>query len=89
LGAKVEKQTTREFLQLWLKGKSEATELRYKSMANALLEFLGPKADRPITTVSSADIEAFKNELSNELALATVALTISLLKFAFDNCAYL
>lgn len=85
VGAKLETMSTRELFQLWLRGKNEKTRARYSTMAEAFLRFIGNKADRPITSISSADAEAFKNELVAKLAPGTAALTIKVLRNAFKK----
>jgi integrase len=89
IGARLERQTTRDFLAVWLRGKNESTATRYKTMTDALLKFLGPKADHSLTAVSSGDIEAFKNELGDQVAPATLAITIKVLRSAFKKAAQL
>lgn len=89
MGANLEKQNLREFMAMWLRSKNESTAARYKTMADALLKFLGPKADRQLTAVSSTDMERFKNELMEKCAPATVAVTIKVLRSAFKRAVQL
>ena len=89
-GATLDKKTTREFLcDVWLNGKTGSTLERYAGMVKQLLEFLGPKADRPITSVGSADMEGFKNELAAKLAPSSVRLTVKVLRSGFKKAVQL
>jgi integrase len=90
IGGTLEKKTTRQFLEgVWLKGKTGSTGERYAGMTKQFLKFLGPKADRAISIVSSADFEGFKNELAEKLAPSSVRLTIKVLRSAFKRAVQL
>src|SRR6185436_6072619 len=82
-------ETVREFTARWLAAKAlnkhEGTATRYGATVDKLLEFLGPRADRPIAAVTPADCQRFNDHLlERRLAPATLVVEIKTLRTIFN-----
>ncbi len=79
--------TVRTYITEWLKVKE--LEVRafaeYERVGNAFLSFLGPRADRPMDTVSPADITAWRAKLAAVVSGSTVNKNLKLVRGAFSR----
>lgn len=76
VGAKMETPSTRRFCEDWLDRRrlSPASRLRYVKSVAVFLQALGARADSPIDSVNSEDINAFTAErLKQGVTVSTVA----------------
>src|SRR6516225_6288508 len=82
--------TVTEWFGHFVKGKrksrSDKTALRHEQMMDEFLEFIGSKANLNIATITSADIEAFRDyRQSQGLAPSTLNTDITVLAAAFNR----
>jgi len=87
-GGELTNYSTRVWLESWLAAKTEAsisTRLEYRRATDLLIEFLGSRADRPISALQPLHIEQFKARLARRIAASTVNKTLKILKTAFAS----
>jgi integrase/recombinase XerD len=87
-GGELTSYTVKSWLETWLTDRtdaSKATLLEYRHIVDLFLRFLGARADRPLTTLQSKQIEDFKTHLSSRVAHSTVNKAIKILKASFNN----
>lgn len=87
-GGELESYTVRTWLDTWLAGRtdaSKATLLEYRHEIGLFLKYLGTRADRPLTTLQTKQVENFKTELAKRVAPSTVNKAIKVLKASFNN----
>ena len=87
-GGELESYTVRTWLDSWLASRtdaSKATQLEYRRAKDLFLEFLGARADRPLTTLQPKQVEEFKLKLVERVAPSTVNKAIKIMKAAFNN----
>jgi integrase len=81
--------TIKDFLDAWLKRKeleaSEKTHVRYKTVVNHLLEYLGPKAKFDIAHLTSKEITGFRDDLAGRLTVGTVNISLKILRTALSQ----
>ena len=79
--------TVKECLTSWLSTKSleveESSLVQYQLTVKQFLDFLGPKADRPIDTITLKDITGFKDSLARRLSAATTNKTLKIIGIAW------
>lgn len=79
----------KDFLEMWLKRKeleaTEKTHLRYKTVVNHLLEYLGPKAGFDIAHLTSKEITSFRDNLAGRLTAGTVNISLKILRTALSQ----
>jgi len=79
--------TVRSWFENWIAGKAmskaDGTAARYAQAARGFLDFLGPKADKHLETLRTADIARFfKQERDRGKSLTTVILSLKVVKTA-------
>lgn len=79
--------TVRSWFEDWIAGKNmsktEGTAKRYEQAARGFVDFLGPKADKHLETLRTADIaKFFKAEREAGKSLTTVLLSVKVVKSA-------
>lgn len=79
--------TVRSWFEDWVAGKTmskaDGTAVRYSQAARGFLDFLGPKADKHLETLRTADIARFfKKEREKGKSLTTVLLSVKVVKTA-------
>lgn len=77
--------TVRSWFEDWIAGKTlsktDSTAARYAQAARCFVDFLGPKADKHLETLRTADIARFfKEERSKGKSLTTVELSLKVVK---------
>jgi integrase len=76
LGTPLPQSTIRKNAAEWLAARQVETArntfTRYEGIMNDFLEYLGPKADRDLVTLSSSDISAYRDTLLKRVSPATV-----------------
>jgi integrase len=79
--------TVREHIASWLAVKAlEVSSIsEHERAAKDFLEYLGPKADKPIDSVQVKDITGWRAKLSKELSGATVNKLLKLVRGAFTH----
>ena len=86
-GEDVAETTTRIFIEGWLERKgpevSATTLVFYKNAAHKFLEFLGPRAEQELGTVSREDLVRFRNEQAKHLAGKSVNHLVKFLRMIF------
>jgi integrase len=74
-GAQIVRTTVRSRVATWLETKkpetAPATLYFYRNSIGKFLDFLGPRADHPITEVTKQDIVAFRNQVSTRVSAKT------------------
>lgn len=79
--------TVRAYITEWLKVKE--LEVRafaeYDRVGKAFLAFLGAKADKPMDTVSPADVTAWRGKLADVVSGSTVNKNLKLIRGAFSR----
>lgn len=89
VGAPLERKTIREHFERWLKAFEsecrEGTFLRYDGIVKRFLAFLGPKANRTLASLTSDDIEAYRDELSGSVASRTVNVHLKVLRVGLEK----
>ena len=84
-GERLSFYTTRSWVEDWIAGKTmsktDSTAARYAQAARCFVDFLGPKADKHLETLRTADIARFfKEERSKGKSLTTVLLSLKVVK---------
>ncbi|NBW14016.1 MAG: hypothetical protein EBR82_39060 [Caulobacteraceae bacterium] len=87
VGETLRAPSTRAFLTGWLEhkesSKSSATSARYAGTVRGFLQSLGPRADRPVTSVRSGDVQAYLTGRGRNRATKTVVVDGKTLSAAF------
>ena len=87
-GGELTTYTVRSWLDSWLAGRtdaSKATLIEYRRIVALFHKFLGTRADRPLTTLQTKQIEDFKLHLAKRVAPSTVNKSVKVLKASFNN----
>jgi integrase len=87
-GGEFTSYSVRSWLESWLAGRtdaSKATLIVYHHEAHSFLEFMGKRADKPLTTLQPKQIEDFKTHLASRVAPSTVNKAMKVLKASFNN----
>ena len=88
-GETVVRTTMRKYVANWLETKevatSPATIAFYRKSLGKFIEFLGPRADAPITDMTKQDIVAFRNKLATQVAARTANHDLKALKMLFKG----
>ena len=87
-GGELTTYTTRSWLESWLKDHtdaSKATMIEYRRIVDLFIRFLGARADRPLSTIQSMQVEKFKEHLSVRVAPSTVNKAVKVLKASFSR----
>jgi integrase len=86
-GERLKMYTVREWGAQWLAGKlvenTARTHERYSAILKRFYQFLGPKADKDIVTVTAAEITTFRDQLARELSTNTANLAVKTLRVCF------
>ncbi len=88
-GEKLRQSTVREFSAEWLRGKTnsrqERTAERYAMSVDRFNEFIGVKADRPISAISPHDCQKFYDNLAGQkFALASLRVEMKTISSLFN-----
>ena len=73
----------RGWLTLWIDGRTDATKgtrTEYRKILDNFLKHLGTRADRPLTTLQTRQIEDYKQKLIERVAPSTVNKAVKVLK---------
>jgi integrase len=86
----IRQKSVRHFFANWLVGKQkankEATGRRYKTPIREFLDSLGARADRPLSALTPADIEHFRDVRTEQgLSAATVKLDLKLVRSVLNT----
>jgi site-specific recombinase XerD len=88
-GEKAVRTALRKYVVSWLEMKevatSSATIAFYRKSLGKFIEFLGPRADAPITDMTKQDIVAFRNKLATQVAARTANHDLKALKMLFKH----
>lgn len=87
-GGELTSFTIRGWFNGWLAGRtdaSKATLVEYRRIVDLFLKHLGARADRPLTTLQSAQVEKFKEQLGERVAPSTVNKAVKVLKACLGN----
>jgi integrase len=89
LGTTIERKTTREHFEGWAKSvgaeNSEGTYKRYAGVVTSFLAFMGAKAGKSLTALSSEDIERYRESLTGKVANATVNTHLKVLRICLEK----
>ena len=89
IGETIQADTIEGYFQHWLSGKdarkSAGTAERYRGVVGRFLEFLGKRAEKPLTALMARDVEAFLDaRLQDGMASRTVILDVKILRTALN-----
>ena len=88
-GKRIVRATFRTYLEGWFEAKKAATAPAtmafYRKSLGKFVEYLGPRADDPITEISQQDIVAFRNMLVPQVAAKTANHDLKALKMLFKS----
>jgi len=83
-GQTLPSSTIRDWCKQWLESKSlEAkprTHERYESSIRHFLQFLGPKADQDLESLSVSDVLGFRDEVAKRLSVGSTNLELKILR---------
>lgn len=85
-GGSLEVYTVRTWMENWLGKRSDATvatRLEYRRSVELLTKFLGTKMDLPLSSVSDAVMEQYKDNLSKRLSPSSVNKQLKIMRSAF------
>jgi integrase len=89
LGTPIEQKTIREHFENWVKARevesSTGTYKRYKGIVDYFLAFLGSKAARQLPTLSSTDIERYRDSLTGKVSNGTVNTHLKVLRVCLEK----
>ena len=84
---KVERVSLRSFAQTWLNVKkpevSPSTLVFYSGAINKLIEFLGPRADAPLSEITKGDLIAFRNTTASRTTARTANHYLKAIRMVF------
>jgi integrase len=85
----LESHTIRSWCDTWLQAKAieteESSHARYQRIIGRLLEFLGAKAERDLSTLQANDIARFRDREANERSRATANLSVKVPRVCFGE----
>ena len=85
----LDRVTIRAWCDRWLAAKeievSEGAHLRYKRVIERFLEFLGKKANRDLSALSTDEVLRFRDHEASERARATASLAVKVLRVCFGE----
>ncbi|MGA8655140.1 MAG: site-specific integrase [Chthoniobacterales bacterium] len=88
-GARIVRTTVRSRVASWLETKkpetAPATLYFYRNRLGKFLDFLGPRADHPITEVTKQDVVAFRNRISTQVSAKTTNHDLRAVKSFFKS----
>jgi integrase len=88
-GSPIERAGIADHFQTWLASfkstRSSATYARYAGVTRKFMEFLGPKAARPLASLLRDDIEAYRDQLSGSVASRTVNTHLKVIRVALNG----
>ena len=86
---KMKAATTRKYLKDWLAAKevetSTSTHQRYETVVTQFLRFIRTKADQDLFHLTTADLQAFRDELSGKLSRGSCNVAIKIMRAAFNE----
>jgi len=86
---KMKAATIRKFLKDWLTAKEVETSVnthqRYESVVTQVLRFIRTKADQDFLHLTTADLQAFRDELSGKLSRGSCNVAIKIMRVAFNK----
>ena len=86
---KMKAATTRKYLKDWLAAKevetSTNTHQRYETVVTQFLRFIRTKADQDLFHLTTADLQAFRDELSGKLSRGSCNVAIKIMRAAFNE----
>jgi integrase len=90
-GTVLPRYTIKEYFDSWLKGRevesSEGTYVRYKGIVDKFLKFLGPKSHNSLQSLTSEEVERFRDELIDTVSTGTVNTYLKVLRVALGKAA--
>lgn len=87
-GGELTSYTIKSWFESWLAartGASKATIVEYKRITELFSKFLGARAEKPLTTLNTKQVEEFKQQLAKRVAPSTVNKAVKVLKSALAN----
>jgi Phage integrase SAM-like domain len=89
VGETIASSSIKDFFQNWLKMKEQeiafTSHKRYGTVVNQLMAFLGPKAAKDITQLSSKDITDFRTAMGNRLSRGSVNMALKIIRTALSQ----
>ena len=89
LGTPIEQKSIREHFDTWIVARevetSEGTFKRYKGIVEYFLTFLGSKANAPLPSLSSNDVERYRASLTGKVANGTVNTHLKVLRVCLEK----
>ena len=90
-GSFLPRYTTKEYFNSWLKGRevesSEGTFIRYKGIVDKFMIFLGPRSQNSLQSLTSEDVQRFRDELIDTVSTGTVNTYLKVLRVALGKAA--
>ena len=87
----IDGQTVSQFLDSWLAGKklarSEHTAQKYRTTVKLFKKALGKKADKSLSTITTKDVEHFRDQRLKDVVASTVVDDLKILHTAFKAAA--
>jgi integrase len=81
--------SVKQWCETWLQAKSieaeESTHARYRRIIDRLLECMGAKGNRDLSTLQASDIARFRDREAKELSRATANLSLKVLRVCFGE----
>lgn len=86
-GESLPSSSLRQFADQWLDGKktevSASTYSAYRSKLKSFMKTIGEKADRPISDITKADVQKWRDEEFKRVSASTVNLSVKMLRVFF------
>lgn len=89
LGSPLEQKTVREHFENWITAREkvdkEGTFKRYSGIVDYFLAFLGSKRNAPLSSLTSSDVERYRNHLAEKVSNSTVNTHLKVLRVCLEK----
>jgi integrase len=87
LGTPIERRTIREHFEAWISTKqaSPGTLVRYQQVVRQFLAFLGPKANKDLSSLVTEDVERYRDGLQGTIAPTSINVHLKVIRVCLES----